>query len=364
MYGRDIPLASRCLVLFAAAASLIAASGCGTTPSGSPLAPSGFSTVGVTSTPMLGYAWDATSTGLRPIYGVPGAARFGAPQYSGAGYTAAAVCAAKNYALLTTAKGAASLAQLPSGTPVPLAAQLSAKTQVALSPGCTTALLYAPGTSAAFLITGLPAAPQPQSIELSSSGSLTSAIVSDSGLVLAAFQSTGGVAIEAVSPKGSTLITTATRLAGMTFLGAASTNQNALIADAAKNTIWLASGLAAAPSLEAIATAEQGISQPSALAASADGRWLLVANKSGASILRIDLTGQNGANQSATQTACNCTATKLSPLTGNSTFLLSDLNTGPVWTFDGDSSSPRIVFIPAVRSTAAVASSSVRAVTK
>jgi hypothetical protein len=348
MHHPSFPLILRRLGFCVAAACWIALCGCGTTSGNTPLLPSGSSSIGVTSGPMLGYAWDTTAAGLRPIFGVPGAAQFGSLKYSGSGYSGAAVCAAKQFALLTGTNGQAYLASLPSGTPLPIANQLSAKEQIAMSPSCAAALLYAPGSSGATLISGLPDNPQTQAIDLSASGALTSATVSDTGLVLGAFsQSSGGVAIESISSKGSaSLVTTTGRFAGMTFVSA---TQNALIADAANNTIWLASNLAAGLSLEPAATSQQGISQPVAIAASADGRWLVAAVKGGAAVLRIDLTGQS----SATLVACSCTATKLRTLSGNSTFLLSDITSGPVWTFDGDSASPRIVFIPGVRSTTA-----------
>jgi hypothetical protein len=352
MHHPSFQLIIRRLGFCIAAAGWIALCGCGTTSGNAPLSPptgpTGSSTTGVTSGPMLGYAWDTTAAGLRPIFGVPGAAQFGSLKYSGAGYNGAAVCAAKQFALLTGTNGQAWLASLPSGTPLEVANQLSAKEQIAMSPSCVAALLYAPGSSAATLISGLPGNPQAQAIELSASGSLTSAAVSDSGLVLAAFgQSSGGVAVESISSKGSaSLVTTAGRFAGMTFLSA---TQNALIADAANNTVWLASNLTAGVSLEAAATSQQGISQPVAIAASSDGRWLVAAIKGGASVVRIDLTGQSP----AAQVACSCTAKKLGTLSGNSTFLLSDITSGPVWTFDGDAASPRIVFIPGVRSATA-----------
>jgi hypothetical protein len=249
---------------------------------------------------------------------------------------------------LTNSSGQASIAPLPSGVPVQIADHLSAKEQIAISPSCSAALLYASGSSSAVLVQGLPASPKAQSLDLSQAGAVTSAVVSDTGLVLVASGQTGGaVSVQAVSADGTAMqVTTVAGLGGMAFLPS---SQNALIGDTGRSTIWLASSLPASTSLNRVATSSDGVTQPTAVASSSDGRWLIVANQNGASILRLDLTRQSA----PAQVACNCTAIKLAPLTGNSTFLLSDLASGPLWTFDGDSPSPRILFIPAVKSSSA-----------
>ena len=318
--------------------------GCGTTPVGAPVVPSGADKIGVTSGPMLGYAWDAKVAGIRPIYGVAGAAQLGAAKYAGSGFSASAICAKNSFAVFTDPKGQASVAALPSGIPVAVTGQVGKNARLAISPNCSTALLYASGNTTAILISGLPNAPQPEMLELPS-GALLTVAVSDAGTVLAGFQQSSGVTVEAVSTKGSNQVLTISSLAGIAFVAMPSGQQeNALIADGTKNNVWLASNVMSNVSLVPAASAQQGISQPLAIAASSDGRWLIVANHKGTSLLRIDLTAQAG----STQTVCNCTATKLSPLNGNGTFLLSDVTSGPLWTFDGDAPSPRVVFIPGV----------------
>lgn len=335
------------LVFRAVLLSLTAAAGCGTTPGNapsSPAVPPATTTNAVASGAILGYAWDQTASGLRPILGVPGAAKFGSLAYGGAAYNNASVCVAKNYALLTSAKGQGFLALLPSGAPTQIASNLSPTVQIAISPMCSAALLYAPGASSAYMILGLPTSPQVQTLDLSQAGPIVAATLSDSGLVLAVSSKTGGkLAVETIAASGSaSQVTSVGQFGGMTFLPR---TQNALIADAASNTVWLASNLSSGVSVEAIATATEGVAEPTAIAASADGGWVTVANHNGAAVLRLDLSGQTP----PAQIACNCTISTLAPLRGNSTFLISRLTTGPVWTFDGDSPSPRIVFIPGIR---------------
>jgi len=334
--------------------SLLSVIGCGITPGNPPPLSSAASTSSATSTsavpsgPVLGYAWDQTAAGLRPIFGIPGAAQFGSPAYGGATYNGAGVCADKKYAVLTTSKGQAFLALLPSGVPLQIADHLSAREQVAISPSCSAALLYAPGASSAFVILGLPGTPKVEALDLSHAGLVTAATVSDYGLVLvAASQTTGGFNVQAISVDGiASEVTAVGGLGGIAFLPS---TQNALIADAARNTISLASNLPGSTALNIVATTADDVMQPAAIASSADGRWLIVANQNGAAILRLDLTRQTP----PAHIACNCMAVKLLPLHGNSTFLLSNVTAGPVWTFDGDAPSPRIVFIPAVKSAGA-----------
>jgi hypothetical protein len=341
-----------CLAL----ASFLSVIGCAVTPGNPPPlssaagASSAAGTSAVPSGPVLGYGWDQTAAGLRPIFGVPGAAQFGSPVFGGATYNGAGVCADKKYAVLTASNGQAFLALLPSGVPQQIADHLSAKEQIVISPSCSAALLYASGASSALVILGLPGTPKVQVLDLSRAGLVTAATVSDSGLVLvAAGQTTGGFNVQAVSTDGTASEVTAVGgLGGMAFLPS---TQNALIADAARNTISLASNLPGSTALNIVATTADDVMQPAAIASSADGRWLIVANQNGAAILRLDLTRQTP----PAQIACNCMAAKLVPLNGNSTFLLSDVTSGPVWTFDGDAPSPRIVFVPAINKSAGAA---------
>ncbi|MGA7314567.1 MAG: hypothetical protein WBX22_11420 [Silvibacterium sp.] len=341
-----------CLAL----ASFLSVIGCAVTPGNPPPlssaagASSAAGTSAVASGPVLGYGWDQTAVGLRPIFGVPGAAQFGSPVFGGATYNGAGVCADKKYAVLTASNGQAFLALLPSGVPQQIADHLSAKEQIVISPSCSAALLYASGASSALVILGLPGTPKVQVLDLSRAGLVTAATVSDSGLVLvAASQTTGGFNVQAVSADGTASEVTAVGgLGGMAFLPS---TQNALIADAARNTISLASNLPGNTALNIVATTADHVMQPAAIASSADGRWLIVANQNGAAILRLDLTRQTP----PAQIACNCMAAKLVPLNGNSTFLLSDVTSGPVWTFDGDAPSPRIVFVPAINKSAGAA---------
>src|ERR1700733_9311199 len=104
--------------------AILRIAGCGTSPMApTPLAaPSGTnssaSASNVASGPVLGYWWDTTASGLRPTYGIPGAAHLGQASFNDGSFSGATACSQKGFALLTNKSGALFLAKLPSEQPV------------------------------------------------------------------------------------------------------------------------------------------------------------------------------------------------------------------------------------------------------
>jgi hypothetical protein len=350
MSCRIIRPAIRLLQATLSAYLLLSATGCSVTgPISTPASslPVTSATTKVASGPVLGYLWDAVAGGLRPISGLPGAAREGAALYNDGTFSAATACSQKSYALLTAKTGTVSFTTLPSGEPAQIAAKLSAKQQIVLSPSCSSALLYAPDTSTATLILSLPSAPQAKSIALPAQGTLLGAAVADSGSILIASAQADGSAVIQSIVSGTTSpasIGVLSRYGGMSFLP--QTDQ-ALFADAARNTLLLASQITGNIALAQIAGPADGISQPVAVASSADGRTAVVA---GSAIVRIDLSGQTA----SLKIACQCSPSELAPLSGNLIFRLNEPGSGTVWTFDGDSPASRIVFLPTEQLTSTV----------
>lgn len=321
---------------------IVGISGCATHPS--PSASGGAGTVvasTVTTGPIMGYLWDQNEAGLRPIVGVPGAGYLGPPMFSTGAYTAATACSAKKFALLTGTKGDISIASLPAGAPLQLAPQLSPTQQMAISPGCTVALVYAAGNAQMLLVQGLPASPVVKTVEFAGSKQIVSAAVADSGAILvAALQPGGAVAVDAIRADGTRIPSLASLSAfgGFAFLPNA---DGALIADAGKNTVSIYGALDPNSTVTQIAGGADGVAQPMAIAASADGKLAVVLN-GGSSILRLDLSKKIAPQK----LSCNCSASQLTPLSGNLVFRLNETNAGPLWAFDGDAATPRVVFIP------------------
>ncbi|MGB0124880.1 MAG: hypothetical protein WBP63_15675, partial [Silvibacterium sp.] len=154
-------------------------------------------------------------------------------------------------------------------------------------------------------------------------------------------QADGSVAIQLLTGGSSTLhpIAVLSKLGGLAFLPGADT---ALLADAGVSTVTEASQIAGNLSLAQVAGPSQGIAQPGAIAASADGHTAVVANQNNSTIVKIDLSGQTATVQSV----CHCTPSELAPLAGNLVFRLNEAGSGTVWAYDGDSTTPRFAFIP------------------
>jgi len=328
-------------ILFAAGALHLAA--CASAPTSTPTSPTGGTPLSASNTatsgPLLAAWWDSTHKGLRTVSGVLGAAIQGAPTFNDGSYNGASACIRKNIALLSNTSGSLFSVSLPQGTPVAIASNSNPKALIVFSPSCTSALVYASGTSAALLVRGLPSAATVTSVTLSTGTS--SAVVGDSGSILTAVSVAGGTAIQllAIGTNVAQPVTVLGKFGGMGFVPGVDT---ALLADASANTVVEATSLTSNMSLTSLAGAADGVSNPAAIAISADGRFAAIANAKGSSVLRMDLSGQSA----PVKTVCQCSPTELEPLAGNFAFRLNEPGSGTVWAFDGNGLQPRVLFIP------------------
>jgi len=307
-----------------------------TTSGGQPLTASKTAASG----PLLGAWWDRSSNGLRTVYGVVGAAYQGAPSFNDDSFSSGAACMRQRIALLTTSSGSIYSVTLPQGEPRAISSSGISKPIIVFSPSCTAALIYAPGTSAALLVQGLLSAPSGTQVNLPAANS--AAALADSGSILIASPAANGsTSIQLLAAGSGSLqpVNVLGKFGGMTFLPAADT---ALLADASASTVIEASHITSGPSLAIVAGAVDGISQPAAVGISADGHLAAVANNGGSSVIRLDLSGKSA----PVKTTCQCSPTELEPLAGNFAFRLNEPGAGTVWAFDGNSTLPRVVFIP------------------
>jgi hypothetical protein len=347
MLGTANSIRARTLIAGVLALFVMSNLGCGTTTGTRSIPGSStgsFSPNQPVSGPLIGYVWDQSSTGLRPIFGISGAASLGTPLYTGSGYSGAVVSLRRQYALLTNTNGQIALATLPNGEPLELVEKLSTKQQATVSPSGNAALIYAPDLTTVTLVQGLPGTPKLQIINLPGSVAANRAVVGDSGLMLiATTQPDGTSAIRSLTPSGTSApIVTASRLGAFAFLPHST---NALIADAGQNVVLLASGVGGTSSISQVAGIADGIAQPLAVAASSDGRWAVIANRQGSTIVKVDLTHR----APTIQVQCSCSPAVLKSVAGNSVFLLTELGTESISVFDGDAAKPRILFIPGLQ---------------
>jgi hypothetical protein len=158
-------------------------------------------------------------------------------------------------------------------------------------------------------------------------------------LLLATSAGSGSVAITAIGADGTrSTLATLGGFGGISFIAG---SEDSLIADSAANTLArYHNGVAAT-----LATHANGLNQPFAVAASMDGHWAVTADQADAVVLRIDLTGAT----SPAQSACACTPTQLSALSGNAVFELAAPAATPGWIIEADGPTSRVLFIPPAR---------------
>jgi len=170
--------------------------------------------------------------------------------------------------------------------------------------------------------------------DLSAFGKPTAFAITDDGQTLAMGVAAGGPGslLLVNSGRPARLIGTMNHPSAIRFL---SNSTNAIVADDADNKIYMLSN----SQLFAIASGDDGISTPVAIALSNDNQRVFVGNSQPSSVTTLQLSGS-----SAGSTVCHCTLTGLYPTNTDSVFRLTDYSGGPVLLFDGSGAKPRIVF--------------------
>jgi len=329
----------------------LALAGCGTainSPSSSPsgtIQPQSQPTTG----PVLGYVWDTTSQGLRPVQGLPGASILGTATISGSGrsssFIATASSAVSGMALFLDANGGVFQAPLSGG----------AITQVASIPGASALVLSnaggyslitganASGANIVAIISGLPQSPAIRNLNTSGLATIAGGAASDTGTVaLAVSASQGGASIVAFAAQGpATQIATAQSFGGMQFLPG---SDELVVADGTTGALTAISHVNTTPASATLSPAG-AIASPLALDITPNGRWVVAANHAG-DVLRIDLTGA----VAATKSHCSCAPSQVLAMRGSTsgtTVRLVTTGGGPLWIVDAGSPGPRVLFVPA-----------------
>ena len=299
----------------------------------------GQTTTSKVSGPVLGYVFDSAIEGVRPIWGIPGAATLGEPLEFGRPLAAGAVSPQQDYVLATDRDGAVLLARLDTET-LELSAVPEARSGaglISLSPTGNAAALYHSGSNRIQIVTGLPGRPKLKAdVDLSVlPGTLVSLAVADRGaLVVLALVGDTGTLYLFEGHGEPRYLSAAGRAASMTFLA---NRDDLLLTDPAANTVSLVSNVGGAPEWTLLATEKDGLSAPVAAELSEDKLWVAHAGD----VLILDRGGQ-----SPVRLSCACTITGLERLRGKSTFRISPPSGIPMWVLDGDASAARVVFVP------------------
>ena len=291
------------------------------------------------SGPVLGYVFSPTDGTLRAILGVRGSAQVSASIVPSGLYVTGETSIASSSALLEDSTGSLFAFNLPYSQPVHVADGLPANVHIAFSSSGQTAIAYGAGSSTITLITGLPTTPQIKTINVPATNPLASAVVSDAGTIVMA-SSGSPMSVGTLSPSGQfSRLTTVASLGGLNFVPG---SDDVLIADSAANAASVVHSVSTSPSTQPLAAT--GLNHPVAVNASQDKKWAIIANGGDAGVVRVDLT----AGTTAAKVLCACQPTQLSSLSGGSVFRVNNLYGGPVWIVDVTSTTPQLLFIPAI----------------
>jgi hypothetical protein len=294
----------------------------------------------VSAGPQLGYAWNAQDQTLRPILGVAGSSQVGQSVVPAGAYINAVSSSPANLALLIGADQQVYRMALPGGSPAQIGVKGSAATRIRFSPSGTAALLYAPGSQTATILTNLVSGPQIR--QLSVSSPLLDLAVSDAGSAVAILQSGSesgsSASVTLLSSSGAQPLLTVGAPGGLSFAG---TSDNLVVADASANTLTLIRSASSTPTPLQLPTASL-LKSPLGVGTSLNGQWVAVANSADSSIVRIDLTGATAPQR----VACPAQPALVAQLSGNGVFRFTDLSTAPVWIADVTASTPAMLFIP------------------
>lgn len=298
----------------------------------------------------LGFVFDTRISALRPLSGIPGAAVLGAPLDSGGPVRKAYVAPRQNYAVALTNSGVVVVQFVSTTDPTvvtPLGVDCTAASIVALSPSGAAGAFYSANEALIRIVTGLPGAPVvARSVPVGAvSGSIRLLAISNDAAVLIAVaddtssDTTSSDSVVFLDNDGNGQnLTNSTHVSALQFSG---DSYDLLLTDDSDNTLSLIQGLPGAATSKVLADSSAGISGPVGLNTSLNGN-VVVANGRTANILVFDA----GGSQIGTY-PCLVAPTGLSRLNGNSVFLLNTIsNNDPLWLFDGDSATPRVMFVP------------------
>jgi hypothetical protein len=303
---------------------------------------------GTVNGPVAGYVFDIGTQGLRPILGLPGASLLGNPLSFGYQVAAAFVAPRLDTALAVAPNGAPHFFSIQNGALNEVAVNgLGAAASpylVAFSPSGKSMALYT--GKAVQILTGLPASPVVGgSADLTSLGTPSALALSDDGAALLVSVNNSIHLFGSYADLGKLMDTSASPAFAFAI-----GSHDAAISDTGAGVV-LYRDLTGSGASQNVAPPDSSGKPSSALAFSADGTAIYLANASTQMITRLDLTAGAGATL-----PCSCTPTALARM-GN-VFRLTELSSDPLWLLDRPDSTQsgtnaRVVFVPALVESAA-----------
>lgn len=297
------------------------------------------------SGPKLGYVADSVTSTVRVINGIPGASAIGKPVSLDVKIRRAQVSIKGDYALAVSDDNAEVLliSNLSGAASVsPISGVVSGGDALGLGPSGASAVAFSLYSSRIQIIGGLPSNPVVRfEVDTAAIGqSLTAVAVNENEQVLAAFSNgeTGTLYLFAADT-APRLISIVGHVSGITFAAA---GDRAVIADRGWNQVVLFQDLSTTATPIRLADSVDGISGPIGILLSKDAKTAYVANAGSGTVTVVNLAGGE-----ARDVSCQCQPTIMRLLQGDSIFALTERTDEPIVLFDGESTDPRVLIVPA-----------------
>lgn len=284
--------------------------------------------------PVLGVVFDASTSAVRPIAGIPASAMLGEPFDAGSALKQALPGAEQGYAVGIDADSGAAMLISASGR-IELSGVRAGATRIAVSPRGRAAAFYFADSRTVQVVASLATTPRVLR-EFTIEGAVSLVAVSDDGeAVLAAVdQDEASAVVLAENGKDFRLMQRASRVRALDFIP---DSHKALFAETAANAVQFVG----ANDVTLIADERDGIADAVAVAASNDGSTVFIAMRSG----QVAARKLDGGEQ--TIVPCSCQPTTLARLRGSAVFRLNGVGDGPVWILDASGEQARILFVAA-----------------
>jgi DNA-binding beta-propeller fold protein YncE len=292
--------------------------------------------------PVLGYVYEAQSQRLRAIRGIPGAAMMGPQVEVGASLHDAVMAypsGREPFALALTGDEQRVSVLDTAGSVRELTEAGRQPDLMAISPRGSAAALYFASRGKVQVISGLPEASAVfYEAAVAIAGDLQSLAISDDGEALVA--AAGGAVYLLPRQGASRLLASTGARARVSFIPGRS---DLLIADESADQVLLVAGVTGSAASRVLASGTPAVAGPVAVAASADGRQVFIANARNSTVSAIEVS--TGA---AAVTVCECEVTQLARMDASgSVFGITAPGSGPLRLYQASSSGAKVFFVPA-----------------
>lgn len=272
--------------------------------------------------PLVGWAFEASTSSLRAIQGIPGSSVLGGR--SGSGLRRAVTAPGGAFALVTTADSQETqLIDLRGGSAARKLGVPSGADGIFLSPRASSAVLLYREQGRAFVVTGLPNDP---AVATQFETSAASFAISDDAKAVIALETSGIRMYD--GDANQWMLNHEGPAAGASFLDG---SHDAVLAGA--TGVWLVRSISANASSEKIWDGD-------AVAATLESNSVVIIDRN-SGLLALNLQSRE-----VQRLDCACTPVTLARMS-QSVYRVNELAEGPLWLVDLNGSTPRAVFVPA-----------------